>query len=120
MCPVAGGACAVSCEAWVAIAVPTGFAGVIELTYLELESRFLQFCLDSRRLPQEADGAAGCLRPHAATRCDAFAVRPEHCCASAGTSSPCTSQVTASSCGPAGTCAEQAFPAKEGGGKSSS
>jgi hypothetical protein len=98
----------------------TVFAGVIELTYLELESRCLQFCLDSWRLPQEADGAADCLCPHAATRCEAIAVRPEHYCAGAGPSVPYGSQDPVSSAGTARTCAEQTFPAPKSRGESPS
>jgi hypothetical protein len=95
-------------------------AGVIELTYLELESRCLQLCLDSWRLPQEADGAADCLYPHAATRCEAVAVRSEHCRAGTGPSGPHGSQKPVSSAGTARTCAEQTFQAPESRGESPS
>jgi hypothetical protein len=98
----------------------TVFAGVIELTYLELESCCLQFCFDSWRLPQEADGAADSLCSHAAARCEAIAVRPEHCCAGAGPSGPHGSQDPVSSAVTARTCAEQAFPAPESRGESPS
>jgi hypothetical protein len=95
-------------------------AGVIELTYLDLESCCLQSCVDSWRLPQEADGAAGCLRSHAAAGCEPFAVRPEHCCAGASPSGPCGSQATAPTTGPVGTCAQQDPPSAASGSQNPS
>jgi hypothetical protein len=49
------------------------FAEVIELKYLELESHSSQHRRYFWRLPQEADGAAGCVRPDTSACSEAFA-----------------------------------------------
>jgi hypothetical protein len=56
-----------------ALPLPGILVEVIELKYLELESNSSQHCRYFWRLPQEADGTAGCVRPDTSSCCKALA-----------------------------------------------